>query len=154
MDDLVVVDTDAAYLPDLRIDQLRPNSDGGTLGLVPSTGSDHYAVVDEAQVTTADYLQGSTVGDYDLLGLPNLSVTPASILGVNLVGFADKTDVTARSWNMGLDSGGTVSNGDDLALATAAASYYHRLLQTDPNTAAAWLKAGVDGLQLRPRVAV
>ncbi len=152
-DDLVVENTNSAYLPDLRIDPLPPNSDGGTLNWVPSTGSDHYAVVDEMPMNTTDYLQGSTVGDIDLLGLPNLASTPNSILGVNLVGFANKSDVTARSWNLGVQSGATSSNGSDEALGTSV-EYFHRLLETDPNTAAAWAAAGVNALQLRPRVAV
>lgn len=152
-DDIVIQNQSATYLPPLRIDPYAPNADGGTLNLVPSTGTTHYALVDEAQVATSDYLSGSVVGDHDLLGLPDMAVTPDQILGVNLVGFAAKTDVTARSWNLGCKSGSTDSDGPALALATSA-GYYHRLLETDPATAAAWLKAGFDGMQLKPRVAV
>lgn len=152
-DDLVVVNSKAAYLPDLRIDPYNPDSDGVTLNLTPSTGTVHYAMVDEPQVSTADWLSGSVVGDRDLLGLPNMVVNPTSILGVNLVGFAAKTDVATRAINLGLDSGGTVSNGSNLNLA-AATGYFHRVLELDPNTAAAWTQSGVNGAQLQPRVAV
>lgn len=152
-DDLVIVNSKAAYLPDLRIDPYNPNSDGAVLNLTPSTGSVHYDMVDEALASTADYLSGSVVADRDLLGLPNMTVNPTSILGVNLIGYAAKTDVATRAINLGLDSGGTVSNGGNLNLATAA-GYYHRVLELDPNTAAAWTQSGVDGAQLQPRVAV
>lgn len=152
-DDLVIKDSAAAYLPDLRIDQLPPVGDGATLNLTPSTGTNHFAVVDESQVSTADYLSGTNVGDFDLLDLANMSTAPNQILGVNLIGYANKTDVTARAWNLGCKSGATTSNGSDLSLATSA-GYYHRLLETDPNTAAEWLKSNVDALQIQPRIAV
>lgn len=152
-DDLVVENTKVAYLPDLRIDPLPPVSDDAHLDLVPSAGVNHYAVVDESPVSVADYLSGSLVGEYDSLNLANLAALPASILGVNLVGFAAKTDVATRAWNLGADSGGTVSLGPDYPLATTP-GYFSRFLEDDPATAAAWLAAGVDALKLRPRVAV
>lgn len=153
VDDLVIKDSAAAYLPDLRIDQLSPNSDGGTLNWTPSTGATHYGVVDDSIVTTADYLSASNVGDIDLLGFTNMASTPSSIVGLNLVGYAAKTDVAARSWNLGIKSGATTQNGADLTLATAA-GYYSRSLETDPNTGVAWTKTAVDAAELQPRVAV
>jgi hypothetical protein len=152
-DDIVIEDDNSAFLPPLRIDGLPPVSDGGTLNLVPSTGTSHYAVVDESAVTTADYLSGSAVGELDLLGVANMTVAPSRILGLNLVGYAAKTDVTARAWNLGLKSGGTTSNGPDLGLTTSV-GYFHRMLETDPATAAEWLKSGVDAVELQPRIAV
>lgn len=153
IDDIVILDSAAAYLADLRIDPYSPNSDDAPLNLVPSTGVSHYAVVDDRPVSNADYLQGSVVGDADALGLPNMAAVPVTIYGVNLVGYAAKTDVAVRAWNLGVDSGGTIDNGADLVLAQTM-GYFSRLLLTDPNTAAGWAAAGIDALKLRPRVAV
>lgn len=152
-DDLVIENINTTHLPPLRIDTLRPVSDDTPLNLVPSAGVNHYAVVDESPVAVADYLSGSLVGEYDSLNLADLASLPDEILGVNLVGFAAKTDVATRAWNLGCDSAGTVNLGPDFPLA-ATPGYFSRLLQNDPATAAAWLAANIDGLKLRPRVAV
>lgn len=152
-DDLVISDSNSAYLPPLRIDQYLPNSDGSTLDFIPSTGTSHFAMVDEAILSTTDYLSGPIVGNIDLLGLPDMTYTPASIIGVNLVGFAAKTDASGRSVNLGIESGGTTSNGPNMPLSTGV-GYFSRLLETDPDTSLEWTRSGVDAAQLQPRVAV
>jgi hypothetical protein len=152
-DDIVIEDDNSVHLPECRIQQLRPNADGSTLDLVPSTGVNHYAVVDEAQVSTTDYLSGTSVGDLDLLGVEDLSVIPGTILGLKAVGFGAKTDAASRSWNLGIESGGTVVNGSDLSLTTDP-SYYEHDLETDPDTGVEWTQSGVNAAQLQPRVAV
>lgn len=152
-DDIVVENFNAAHLPMLRIDGLPPNADGATLNLVPSTGTSHFGVVDESIVATADYLSGTNVGDIDLLGVTNMSVAPSRIVGVNLVGWAQKTDVAARAWNLGLKSGGVTSNGPDMTLNTGV-GYFSRMVDNDPATVAEWLKSGVDAIELQPRIAV
>jgi hypothetical protein len=109
--------------------------------------------VDEAQVSTTDYLSGTSVGDLDLLGVEDLSVIPGTILGLKAVGFGAKTDAASRSWNLGIESGGTVVNGSDLSLTTDP-SYYEHDLETDPDTGVEWTQSGVNAAQLQPRVAV
>lgn len=152
-DDLVVRDSQADWLPECRIQPRAPDGDGATLDLVPSTGTSHYAVVDEQPVNTVDYLQGTAVGDLDLLTVEDISVVPASIIGVNMVGFANKTDAASRAWNLGLESGGTADNGPDLSLSTDV-QYYSHLRETDPDTGLEWDQTGVNAMQIQPRVAV
>lgn len=153
VDDIVVIDDDSAFLPECRIQQLLPSVDGGTLNLVPSTGVSHFAVVDEAVVSTADYLQGTLDGEHDLLGVQDLAAVPGSILGVKVIGWAAKTDAASRAWNLGIKSGATVDDGADLSLTTDP-QYAERLFETDPNTALEWTQAGVNALELKPTVIV
>lgn len=127
-------------------------SDGGTLQWVPSTGSSHYAVVDEAQVNTADYLQASAVGDLDILNWANLSNTPSSIVNVQHVLIAARTDAAARSIYCGIGSSGTNSQGSALSISTTISAYL-RNDAVDPHTGAAWTKSGLDAATLRLEVA-
>lgn len=64
----------ALTFPNLKMETLKPTSDGGTLELTPSTGSSHFAVVDEDPPDTADYLSSSplagTTTRTDLFGYP------------------------------------------------------------------------------------
>jgi hypothetical protein len=144
---------DSLDVPLRRVETLYPSSDGATLNLVPSSGVNHFAVVDEAQVSTADYLSGSVVGEIDLLGLTNLSSTPATIDELNVISTAQKTDATGRAISNGLKSGATTSNGPDLSLAIGF-TRLDRPVALDPNTGLPWLPADVNGLELQPRVAV
>lgn len=154
IDDLYVTDsaTKPANWP-LRVETIYPNADGATLNFTPSTGTDHFAVVDEAQASTTDYLSGSSVGDVDELALGNLSSTPTGIEEIGVVGHVHRTDATARSIALGVKSGATTSDGSNIALA-ASVGRLSRTLATDPNTSAAWTASGVNALQLRPKVTV
>ncbi len=60
-DDIYVQDTGTRLTNPLRCETLLPNADGGTLNLVPSTGTSHFAVVDEALASASDYLQGTNI---------------------------------------------------------------------------------------------
>ncbi len=153
VDDVYVIDVATKLTAHPRIETLYPNSDGATLNFTPSTGSDHFAVVDEAQASSSDYLSGSNVGDLDLLGLGNLSSSPASIEEVCIVGYLQKTDATARSMALGVKSGATTSDGSNFNL-NSSGLRHERPLATDPNTSAAWAAAAVDALQLQPKVTV
>lgn len=144
---------DDVSLGPCRISTCLPTSDGGTLNWTPSTGTSHYAVVDEAQVSTADYLSASTVGNRDILGLADLPVTPATIHQIQVKAWAQKTDVASREINLGVGSGATVSDGTGIALSTTN-TLISRTLTQDPNTSAAWGKSAIDALTLQPNVAV
>lgn len=152
-DDLYVTDSATKPTAALRVETLRPDSDGATLNLTPSAGSDHFAVVDETTVDSSDYLQGSTVGDLDELGLGNLSNTPTAIEAVQIVGHLQKTDATARSMALEVKSGATTSTGGNYTLTTTGGRH-ERILATDPDTAAAWGASGVNALKVRPKVTV
>lgn len=153
IDDLYVTDsaTKLSYFP--RIETVYPTSDGSTLNFTPSTGSSHFAVVDEAQASATDYLSGSSVGDVDELGLGDLSSTPSNIAEIGVIGYVHRTDATARSVALGVKSGATTSDGSNIVL-TGTIARLSRTLATDPNTSAAWTTSGVNALQARPKVTV
>ena len=152
VDDFYIEDTYDTALPERRVETLYPNADGATLNLTPSTGVNHYAVVDEASVSTADYLSGSTAGDIDLLGLTTLSYTPDAIDGVLARVVMAKTDAASREASIGIKSGATTDDGPTVTLSATPLHYSGDRHIVDPNTAAAWTKAAIDALQLQPKV--
>lgn len=153
VDDLYITDQNSYLTKPVRIETLVPVSDGATLNWVPSTGTSHYALVDELPVSTTDYLSASNVGDVDELNLGNLSSTPAAIEELCLVAYASKTDATTRELYLGVKSGTTTSDGTSQVL-NSTGLRHERVLATDPDTAAAWTANGVNNLILRPKVAV
>ena len=152
IDDIYIVDTNVR-LGERTIETLYLVSDGSTLMLVPSTGTDHFAVVDETQANTTDYLTGTNVGDLDLLGLGNLSSNPQTIDEVNIIVWALKTDAGTRAIKAGVKSGSTTSDGPDLFLATTIQKF-DRPLALNPNGNVPWTKAAVDALELQPKVSI
>lgn len=145
VDDFYLTNT-AARLGESRIVTLVPTSDTADKDWGRSTGSDNYALVDEAPFNSdTDYLTSSTVGDLDYYGLSNLTYDPVSIHAVQTSIIARKDDAASRSVRSKLKSGATVANGADLGL---SASYIQRqdLYVTDPATGAAWTRSAVDAL--------
>lgn len=159
-DDIVIWDTAGStantWLGDVRVDSYFPNANGDSSQFVGSDGNstDNYLLVDGASPNGTDYVQSSTVNDKDLYGFTNLSHTPSSIFGVLVAPSALKDDAGSRSIRMLAKSGGTeVDSGADVNLSTTRTRYLG-LFETDPNTSAAWTKAGLDAAQFGVKVTV
>ncbi len=154
-DDMVLLTgADAAGgIPECRVSSLLPTSDGGTLNLTPSTGSDHYAMVDDLPLSLSDYLYGTADGELDLLNLADLSFTPEQIIGVQARMLAAKTDIGSRLVNLGVRSGGVDYDGADLSVSTAPMQLVRGLV-LNPNTGLPWDKTSVDALQLYPKIII
>lgn len=137
-----------------KVETLRPSADTATKNWTPDTGVVNFSRVNE---TLADgdtsYVQASTVGTLDLYDLGDLSSTPAAIYGVQVAGFARKTDAGTRSIALSVKSGATSSDGSNFALGSSY-SKLERMLTTDPNTSAAWGTTAVNALQSGPKVTV
>lgn len=135
-----------------RFEVLRPNADI-TTAWSPLTGVNNYAMVNETLVDgDTSYVQASIVGDRDLYGVGSLSSTPAVIDAINVVSFAEKTDVATRAIYNSVQSGGVDSDGTAFNLTT---SYIRndRLILTDPNGGGAWTASTVNALRIGPKVA-
>lgn len=151
IDDVYLNDTDTALGPS-RIETLYPTADTAQKDWAPLSGSDNYAMVNNATVDgDSSYVSAATAGDYDLYDFGNLSSTPLTIHSVQSVIIARKDDATAREVRANLVSGGTTANGTGLN----TLSVYARLdtiYEEDPHTSAAWAAAAVNALQLGPEV--
>lgn len=96
MDDFYICDTTGTtnndFLGAIRVKTLYPTSDGNSTDFVPSSGTDHYALVDTPQLDTlTEYNSSDTVGDKDTYGVTTFAET-GTILGVQVVCMARNGD--------------------------------------------------------------
>lgn len=146
--------TDGATLGERKVERLPPVADTAQKDFTASTGTDNFAMVDDTTSNgDTDYVQASTVGNTDRYTFGALSSTPAAISAVQVTAFAEKTDATSRSIALQVKSGATTSDGSNFALAASYAKF-DRILETDPNTSAAWTASAVNNLAAGPKVTV
>lgn len=153
-DDMWCWDTDTKPVATpMRATQLLPSSDGGTLTLTPSTGTSHFAMVNEttADLMVADWLTGTAPGQLDILPLADILRNPVSIRAVNFLTTAAKMDIAPRAISLGFEHGGVISDGPDFVLSTTQMTL-QRIAELNAS-GAAWTQADINALALRLKVA-
>lgn len=100
----------------------------------------------------ATYVASSTVGQEDLYTFPSLPINPASIIGVAPFAILKKTDAGARTASVQAKSGATEVAAASSAAISQSYQYLGSILGTDPSTGIAWTRAGVESLQVGPKV--
>ena len=138
---------EASWLGECRCSPLIVTADTAQKDFTPSTGSDNYACVDEVPAVTTDYVSSTTPGDVDLYETSDLSFNPVSILGIKATLVAAKDDITTRTYRSKIKSGGTTANGSTKS-ASSSYSITADIYDKDPNTGSAWIKSGIDALQI------
>lgn len=140
------------FLGDCRVDTIFPTSDGTYTAFTPSTGSSHYALVDEASVNTSDYNDGASSGDRDSYGMGNLTaLTSSTVYGVQVAAAVQKDDAGARSAGTMVRSGSTNSDGAGAALSTSQV-FICEIYEQDPNATAAWTESTVNAMEAGVKV--
>lgn len=154
-DDLYVCDGTGSvnndFLGDCRVDALYPNADGTYAAFTCSTGTSHFALVDEATPNTTDYVSAGVVGNKDSYAFTDLA-TAATVFGVQVCNAALKDDVGSRSVANLVRSGTTDAISTGVPLSTSLL-YYCSIHELDPATGAAWTQAGVNAAQFGTVVA-
>lgn len=158
-DDVYVCDgtgsTNNDFLGDCRVDAYLPNGNGNSSQLTGSDGNstDNYLLVDESPPNDdTDYVEHATVGNKDTYAVTDMSHTPSSIFGIQVLANAKKDDAGARSLATVTRSGGTDNDGATQALSTSYV-YYAQIRETDPNTSAAWTKTNLNSAEFGVKVA-
>lgn len=150
IDDLVVWDdVGTAFtgrLDQHRIETLRPTAEGNTIQFTPSTGTDNSALIDEVAANDADYVEDGTSTEKDTYVYGDTSFDPVTIAGVVVNTRAVNPDAGSISFKTVARSGTTEVDGTDVLL-TGTAVLYQQLYEDDPDTAAAWIKTGVDAAE-------
>lgn len=135
------------FLGDCRIDTVYPDAEGNYLDLTPSTGTSHYALVDEATPNTTDYNSSSTAGQRDSYGFQSVPALAAqTIYGVQVNVAALKDDAGARSLAPFVRHGGVNGDGSAVALSTSQA-YISSIHPVNPSTGAAWTEAQINAME-------
>lgn len=155
-DDFVVMDgsgsTLNAMIGDARQIAHLPIGDGASLNWSPSTGTAHYALVDENPPTSADYVQSGTVGHVDTLTYPAMGVT-GTVYAVTQPIYAQCAVAGLRQLVAVVRIGGTDYAHPTPQMLGADLRFYRFTWETNPATAAAWTVAEIDAAEFGYKVA-
>lgn len=157
IDDLYVCDTAGSvnndFLGDVRVEALLPNGNGNSSQLVgsDSNSTDNYLLVDEAAPNgDTDYVESSTVSDKDTYAFGNLTSTSGTVLGVQVLPYARKTDAGTRSIKSVARLSGTEEDSADKTLSTSYA-YLKDIRETKPG-GGAWSISDVNSAEFGVKV--
>ena len=136
----------------LRAVQLMPTADTAQKDLTPNSGVTNFSRVNEAHMDSdTSYVSGSTAGNTDIYALADLASAPASITAVIIKHAMRKSDTGLRTATTRVVSGGVNYDQPTVTLATTY-QWQNTIYVSDPNTAVAWTFAGVNALQVVPRI--
>lgn len=145
--------TNNTFLGPVRIDGLLPNSDGATTDFTPLSGTDNFAMVDEA-IPDGDttYNSSATVGHKDILGLSNIP-TPASVTVFGVISRvrAKSSDLGTVALRPSVISNAVEADGASRFLGTAYAEYSD-LFEQNPDGNVPWTDSTVNALQIAYRI--
>ena len=153
--DLYIVDDQGAirndYLGPTKVLSLRPSADGADSDWAPSSGSDHYALVDDPANNPSDTTRVTsfTANDIDLYAYEDLDLPSGiTVLGVvveSVVSMEASGSRTLRAKYR--NAGDTRSNGSNETVSTTAWQWIAQIWEQDPIAASDWTKALVDAAQ-------
>jgi hypothetical protein len=151
-DDLVIATGDHTHFRgDCRVITRLPTGDGANTGLTPSSGGTHFDDVDDASPNDdTDYVTGDAIGEKDSYTYAAIGL-PGSIIAVQPVFDAKKTDSGTRSVATLIRRGGVDYDGTGQALAAGYAGYW-QVYELDPSTGLAWTTADVDAAEFGVKV--
>lgn len=140
------------FLGPVRTDTLLPNSDVA-VDFTPSSGSDNYAMLDEAIPNDdTDYTESSTTpGDQDVFGLTDLPSVSGIIFGVQTRTVAKRTDSGALNLVPSIISNAVEQDGAPHALPVSYDEFAD-LFPRNPDGDVVWDDAAVNALQVAYRV--
>jgi hypothetical protein len=124
IDDVYVADVSGpaplnTFLGSVKIEALiAQTGNGSNVGLTPSTGTDHGALVDDPVPNITDYNGSATVGAKDTYNLPSPVLT-GEVLAVQVNLFASKSDTGGRQVCAVVRHGGADYDGPNMPLSTS-----------------------------------
>ena len=155
IDDLYVCDAlggvNDDYLGDIRVDALLPDGAGASTDWTPSAGANYQCVDEVPPNDDTDYVSENTLTDHDTYTFGNSPVSAGTIIGVQQNILARKDDAGARSIKGMIRSGGTDYPQTTHVLGDSYI-YFLDIFEQDPNTAAAWIIAGINAAEFGQRL--
>ncbi len=152
-DDIIITDGLGSapfddLLADRRIETIRPDGVGTATNFAPfPADAVNWNKVDEA-VPDDDttFVEDAVSAQRDTYTHGNMTLTPASIDALVVKTLAKNPDGGSNDIKHVIDSNGTVSVGSAIGL-TSDYTVKQTIYETDPDTAIAWIKAGVDAVE-------
>jgi hypothetical protein len=157
-DDFYVCDQSGSirndFLGPIRIETLMAQAGNGTnVGLTPSFGTDHGALVDEVPPNANDYNGSAVVGAKDTYNLPSVQLT-GGILGVQVNLHAAKSDVGLRKICAVVRTGALDYDGGDKTLLTTYTYASEVWAQKPGGPPTDWTATDVNALEAGMKVTV
>ena len=155
LDDVFAWDTTTSenndFLGDKDILPYYTDADGATVEWTPSSGTDHYEMVNySASEPDGDtsYLQAGVNGDVEELEVETIPASIQNIVAAVMFNVAKKTDAAACAFTPALISNAAVGSGSAHTL-TEGYVYYYDPIALDPDTSTAWTAATLGAAQVR-----
>lgn len=151
-DDLYVVNGAGSinndFLGDIRVYTLYPTADTDTNEWIPSSGIDHYTLVDDTPSDSdATYVVSSGVGDIDLYTYSGLAVASGLVLGMQVNSVARKDDAGTRKFSTVLRDYSVLTSGDAFSVSDNY-TFYKQLYDTHPVTSNRFTITELDGIEI------
>lgn len=152
IDDLIINDTAGSRnngrVGDSRVTIQVPNSDASPNNGTPTSGSSHFAMVDEAQWSSDDTLTlANTTGQEENFGVTPLTILPLTVFGVQVIAICEKTDGGVANAKLGVTSG-----GDDALSASQGLpiswGYLSGIFEADPNGNIDWNQTSLNAADI------
>jgi len=139
-DDIYILDTAGGIKTDFLgprvVEGLLPNADGDTLEWTPSSGMDHFALVDDpvTSLSVADYVSSQTVGNDDLFSFEELEFVNGDIDAITINTVSGLEGVATRTYRVKyrsvLDAEG---NGPTVTVDNTTARNLMAIMEEDPS---------------------
>ncbi len=143
-DDIYIYD-DTGGTPSLQgsrvIENLLPTSDD-TSQWTPSTGPDHYALINDSTINDTTYISHDTTNEVDDWNYANITEIDGGILGLSQWTRATTNDGGVRTVNSLCESN-SIEDLESVAHNEGFETLY-RIIDEDPNTSTAWTVGGVN----------
>jgi hypothetical protein len=156
LDDIYIIDPNTSGLDDflgpIVVRRLKPSADSATADFTPSTGTSHFACVDNDRADATDYLESSTVNDDELWDYENVPSEIASIKAINIETSFAATGAEAKTAASLCKSGTTaVQEVGQRATVETDWDQFNDIMETDPDTGSAWTISGLNAAQFGVR---
>lgn len=125
-----------------------PTSDSTPLELTPSSGVDHYALVNTIPVAASGYNEATAVNQEDAYGHAALGVTPNTVKALKVQAYVTR-DGTITAAILKMESNGTTDTGGTQTLGASAVSVMvEEYFDTNPDGGGAWAEASADATDI------
>lgn len=149
-DDVYVAD-DSTFLDSFKVLTVFPNGDASPNDGTPSTGTDNYAVVDEAEPNgDTDYIENA-VADVEMFDYESVVASIVYAVTVNTVCRQD--DATPLSIVLKAHSGATTDDGATQSVGSITFQHRWEIWEDNPDTAAPWTASEINAAQFGYEVA-
>jgi hypothetical protein len=138
------------FLGDVSVVTIRPDLPGTHQDFLPSSGSDHVAMVNQTLLTTTSYLQSQGSGSRETFQMTDID-GPLSVVALQVVNAVRKTDAGPAFANNLLRSGPVESVAPPFALSVST-QFLTSIAEVNPNGEIPWTLGALNAVEAGIRI--